>query len=187
METIHFSRLPQTHQHVLQMVSKGIILRRKPSRKDRKTKTRAQATSHIASEHIFISQLEDQEVASSIGEICSIQDIEKFRQWLIDDRIYESRLRLCRFIADVLALEETPFMDIVNHIKSITSLPEDIVRDEVYKYFPQTGLGAIYVTGALTLLKKLKENNLKLKSAIIAPSRNNPIIRWEQFESSLVA
>lgn len=141
----------------------------------------------VASEHIFISQLEDQEVASSIGEICSIQDIETFRQWLIDDRIYESRLRLCRLIADVLVLEETPFIDIVNHIAIVTSLPEDVVRNEVYKYFPQTGLGAIYVTGALTLLRKLKENNLEFKSAIISPSMNNPIIGWEQFESSLVA
>ncbi len=75
------------------------------------------------------------------------------KNWIIGERIFQFKYRNCRLLADWLCVQGLPFNDIVETASKILDLPIDLVRSEVSKYYPWTGLGATYTLGYRKFLR----------------------------------
>lgn len=134
----------------------------------------------VFSEYQIINALKhDSSIATQIQHnLQSKRNInsEQLREWMIGDREFQFRLRNVRLFADLLAIEEVPFLDIVAIASKTLGLPEDIVRSEVLKYFPWTGLGAMYILG----YRRLEQSGIVQISDIL---QENPPATWNEFEN----
>lgn len=116
-------------------------------------------------QHLF-AQLN---LANSLGE-------SEFSEWLLAERLYQSRLRLARLLSDVLTLEGMEFSNVVSEVSRRLKLSPEIAHGEVAKYYTQTGLGSIYVLGPQELIR---HGIMNPKGAIV--SREGAISTWNQF------
>jgi hypothetical protein len=114
--------------------------------------------------HQILSALTDREITA-----------EELKTWMIIDRSFEFRLRASRLLADLLSIEGTPLPEIVDIVATTVQLPRRIAEAEVLKYFPWTGLGAIYTLG----YRRLEKSGINGIKDIL---HSNPPTTWEQFE-----
>lgn len=101
---------------------------------------------------------------------------ENLSDWITKDRSYEFNLRNARLLADVLAVEGVPFEEIVHIVSDTLKIPFDDTYKQVTKYFPWTGLGAIYTMGH----RRLLESGMTSVGELL--SQENVPTTWNEFE-----
>lgn len=107
---------------------------------------------------------------------------QSFRQWMIDMRTYECRLRAARLVADVLTIQERmPFEEMIRRSMVITGLPREDVEAEARKYYFLPGLGAIYTLG----YKRMLENGIQ--NPIAGFQGKETLRTWKQFQAQYVS
>lgn len=135
----------------------------------------------VFSEYQIVDRLsKDSSVALAIRTALSEKrDItpSDLSEWIIKDRSYEFNLRNARLLADLLAVEGVPLTDIVHTVSGTLNIPLGDAYKEVTKYFPWTGLGAIYTLGYKRLQKSGVESVGELLSGDEVPTT------WSEFEN----
>lgn len=134
----------------------------------------------VFSEYQIVEKLsQDSSVSFAIRSALSQKrDItpEDLSDWIKKDRSYEFNLRNARLLADVLAVEGVPFEEIVHIVSDTLKIPLDDTYKQVTKYFPWTGLGAIYTMGHRRLLESGVTSVGELLSQEAVPTT------WSEFE-----
>jgi hypothetical protein len=101
----------------------------------------------------------------------SQKDLQK---WLIEDREYNLKLRNVRLLSDMLTIQGYGFEEVVKRITICLKVSEEVARGEALKYYPWTGLGAIYTLG----YRKLKNYGITELNQIL---KDNPPKTWGEF------
>jgi len=132
----------------------------------------------VFSEYEMLEKLKNNpEVAKQIkSAFKNGRDMEhsKLLKWMIEDREYQLKLRNARLLSDIFVMQGLPFDDVVEKVAKYLDIPLETAKSEVLKYYPWTGLGAIYTLGYRKLLKYgVKE----LKDVI----KNKPPKNWKDF------
>jgi len=101
-------------------------------------------------------------------------DNQKLLKWMIADREYQLKLRNVRLLSDILVVQGLSFNEVVENVRRCFKIPFKIAKSEVFKYYPWTGLGAIYTLG----YRKLKRLGvIELKDIL----KGKPPVTWHDF------
>jgi hypothetical protein len=122
----------------------------------------------VLSEFIMAKKVEeDPEIVQSLTDIFSFHGFEmtqdQLKEWLLQDRAFEFKLRCVRLYADYLMLDGCDFQETVEIIHKEMQIDRATVMAEVRKYMPWTGLGAVYTLG---YRKLLNENTSSISKAV---------------------
>lgn len=98
-------------------------------------------------------------------------------EWIIKDRSYEFNLRNARLLADLLAVEGVPLNEVVHTVAQTLNIPIADTYKEITKYFPWTGLGAMYTLG----YRRLQESGVTSVGELL--SQDNIPTTWNEFET----
>jgi len=137
----------------------------------------------VLSERIITNLVIDEpKIAQGLAEILKIEEQgmspEELRDWIIQDRSYEFKLRTARLYADFLIINGATFEEAAHEISDTLGLPFDQVSREAQKYLPWTGLGAVYTQGYRHLL----ESGVETITAAIHPSQD-VVTTWNEFRA----
>jgi hypothetical protein len=102
---------------------------------------------------------------------------EVLQEWINKDRSFEFRLRASRLLADLLAVEGASLAEIIDIVSKTVELPYEVAKAEVVKYFPWTGLGAIYTLG----YRYLEQAGISGVNEIL---KENPPTTWDEFNTA---
>lgn len=110
----------------------------------------------VLSEEILINKFEEnpdyaRELATIMDTESDGLDANQLRQWVIDDRKFEFKLRTARLLADILLVDGCSFGETTQLISKKLGISHDYAEAEAKKYLPWTGLGAVYTSGYLAL------------------------------------
>lgn len=135
----------------------------------------------VFSEYQIVERLsEDSSVAlairAALSEKRSISP-DELSDWIAKDRSYEFNLRNARLLADLLAVEGAPLEEIIHTVSETLGTPLEDTYKEVTKYFPWTGLGAIYTLG----YTGLQEAGVKSVGTLL--SQQNVPTTWGEFDA----
>lgn len=137
----------------------------------------------VFSEYQIVERLsQDSSVSSAIrGALSEKRAITstELSDWIIRDRSYEFNMRNARLLADLLAVEGAPLKDIVHIVSETLGTPFEDTYKEVTKYFPWTGLGAIYTLG----YRNLQESGVNSVGTLL--SQENVPTTWDEFNADL--
>jgi hypothetical protein len=102
---------------------------------------------------------------------------ENLRQWTLQIRAYEFRLRTARLLADVFTIRDRlPFNEVVCRTSSILGVSKQDATAEVQKYYHFAGLGGMYTLGYQKLI------NERSSGEALFHSRDGKVVRaWHQF------
>jgi hypothetical protein len=135
----------------------------------------------VFSEMEVVQKLENDpniiEALSNVLDSKRIINPEELKKWMIADRSFEFRLRSTRLLADLLAIDGASLPEIVDIVSTTMELPYNVAEAEILKYFPWTGLGAIYTLG----YRKLENSGIKSVSDVL---HTNPPTTWGHFNDS---
>jgi hypothetical protein len=136
----------------------------------------------VFSEYQIVERLaEDSSVSSAIRSALSEKrqiTAADLGDWIKKDRNYEFNLRNARLLADLLAVEGAPLKDIVHIVSETLGTPFEDTYKEVTKYFPWTGLGAIYTLG----YRDLQESGVKSVGSLL--SQEDVPTTWNGFRTN---
>jgi hypothetical protein len=102
---------------------------------------------------------------------------EELGEWMIEDRSFEFRLRASRLMADLLAIDGATLPEIVEIVSTSVNIPREVAQAEVSKYYPWTGLGAIYTLG----YRKLEQAGILGIREVLT---EQPPTTWGQFTNN---
>lgn len=101
-------------------------------------------------------------------------DSQKLLRWMVADREYQLKLRNARLLSDILVMQGLSFSEVVENVRRCLKIPLETAKGEVLKYYPWTGLGAIYTLG----YRKLKRLGIiELKDVL----KGKPPVTWDDF------
>lgn len=137
----------------------------------------------VFSEYQMVERLsQDSSVSSAIRTALSEKRIitsSDLGDWIAKDRSYEFNLRNARLLADLLAVEGVPLDEIVHTVANTLGIPFEDTYRQVTKYFPWTGLGAIYTLG----YRRLQESGVTSVGELL--SQDDVPTTWNEFEETL--
>lgn len=117
-----------------------------------------------------------EEVADIIGATEMMAAIA-LGEWIAQDRKYEFKLRAARYAGDVLMMQGVGFEDAVNEVSERFGITLTDAANEVRKYLPWTGLGAVYTRG----YRQLESEGVKNVIDVIVGSNGEAITTWHDF------
>lgn len=137
----------------------------------------------VFSEYQIVERLsQDSSVSAAIRAALSEKraiTASELGDWITKDRSYEFNMRNARLLADLLAVEGAPLKDIVHIVSETLGTPFDDTYKEVTKYFPWTGLGAIYTLG----YRNLQDSGVNSVGTLL--SQENVPTTWDEFNADL--
>jgi hypothetical protein len=140
----------------------------------------------VLSEFTIVDALRrDSDIGRKILEVLGINSeimsVEKFNAWMVQDRSFEFKLRAARLYADYLVIQGYSFKEVAIRVSKKIGISIEHATNEIRKYLPWTGLGAVYTYGYRQLLISGIDN---VKSAIYAQD-GSTIQSWQQFRKVL--
>lgn len=135
----------------------------------------------VLSEYVLTDALAgDPKIGEGMARILNLDpramSASELTEWMIQDRVFEFKLRATRLYADLLMVEGSSFEDATHEISEKLGIPLSQAEAETIKYLPWTGLGAVYTHG----YRKLLESGMNTVPSAVRSSDGGSVQSWSQ-------